>query len=1805
MNTNTKNLVFVILLAIVVIASSLMIIQTIEKTASEDVAYADTNWTGKGSGTKPDPYLITTAEQLGDFRDIVNASGGEKHAVLGNDITLTGTWTPIGTDSKPFKGTFDGNGHIISGLEFNESTTDKVGLFGAIQGYSGVTTIKNVNVSGTGITARYDVGGIVGYAEGSYTNAGDVKYKSIIINCHNYVPITGYSRVGGIVGNEDSNVTVLDCSNHASIKGTSNIGGIVGYAQGSLIGEKDKVCPVYIENCYNDNDLNVTNASSVGGIIGCAYLRTHVKKCFNYSSIKGTSSSDLGAIVGENNDDDCSFDACHYLTISDSATDSNAEGHDAAWFTKKSNFTGETVESAKRWDFTNTWEIKENADYPTFLPEVEVYIQGHIIAVGSSSDETANHCFSYERAANTLHLGSEYSNGPVFNIDVPSWAAGIRSNIPNLIINARKNSTIDNKNSGNNLTRYGIYATGNLTITAPADNYYTRVVVKGTAGTSLNFYGVYCEKNLLVDGGYLDVDAGNVYDDGTSTGIYAKSMTVNGGVAFANGYDGNGSYANNVSLVGIQTEDGLAITTKESVVVAWGYTTAIIGKVETVCSGVGYAGIPSCLTNENNSSYPTRTDVIQNINKLWQNQSGDYAIEMGTHLKMEEEKYGPTEYDPYVTEKPYTTIAFNLTPIHILARLQYNKEGYVSNEIHYNDETPTPEEYKHRVLYSSNFLTEGEFFDYIESKVIVSSSYTKGDWGKYSLSNIHEERDEVFTRGNYDYKRIMHGSFEVQKGIPDYIAPTPIAGLIYSGEAQDLIIRGGIPENPNINSTIEYKIGEYGTYSEATPQGTEIQSYHVFYKVTPENTSDYLIVYDDFYVTISSCDKTPLVNALNNAYTYRDSIPSKYTSSKESFENYIENIESSVLNDAYATAEQVSQAVAGLSDKIVETKKGIVAEAIDMIGTPTYPTSKQAILDAIDEYNNLDEELKPSFDQDKLNELAQKEEDYFKAIVNSLKPIENIKHTPETEKAINDAKDWFNNHLSDEQKGHLAQELEELNDEEDKYVAEGVSDLIKAIGNPEDVHYTDSDKEKIDAAKAALDQLTPKQKALIPQSDLDNLKDADDHYKADELVNLINDINDVSLDEESREKINKAIEAYDALSDEAKALVPAATLDKFEDAVDEYNDLVTEDVTEKINDIGEVQYTEESKEKIEEAMAAYDAMTDEQKALLPKDLKDKLEKAFSDYDQMDVDATRSYIKDEDNGVAIETEGRGVPRNVELRVEVKTQVLPKEGGVSPEAIQAILKKSQKIAKIYDVKLIQTEGGIEKEIQPSDIKEGMKIKVHMAIPEGIKTKGLNVLHIHNDGSIDVIDNVEVVNGEAIVEVSSFSEFALVEQTSHGFCVGWIVFIFVILELLATCLYIIIRYGLFKELVAKCKLDCLYDKLDLMTFIGLCVAGGIFLFAFIALCCHQCALTIIMFILALIICCAFAYFFLKDKGLIDKWIKQCKEYLDKKKVKDEVKDEPQPKAEEQKEEPKAEEAVAKTEEEAEAEYESEKNDTIEEIEAKEKAHEAITLKDSLVIAKATASSHAFSKKFIADYLRTKDIVEVNERENFTKTGLPLADTHYVDGKDGKKCFAYVYETEGSIILLAKMDDDYAKSLQKNHSQINKSAFPKQKNTWYSLILDDTYTAKEVKDILDELIGEVKEDAGMSLKESIALAKASTSHSFSKKYVCDYLKDKENVEVNTRDNYTRTGLPLADTHYVIKGDKKICFAYIYEIEGSIILLAKMNTQYAKELQKKHKNVTLSAFPKQADTWYSLIIDDTYSKEEFEKILDDIREQA
>lgn len=120
-------------------------------------------------------YQISTIQELYWFSAYVNNTDSSIKAELANNITVNEDisaqnriiWTPAGTGSKPFTGTFDGKGHIISGL-VKENSTEPVGLFGVIGSGAEVSNVGVVNC----IFSSTDVaGGIAGINEGTITDS--------------------------------------------------------------------------------------------------------------------------------------------------------------------------------------------------------------------------------------------------------------------------------------------------------------------------------------------------------------------------------------------------------------------------------------------------------------------------------------------------------------------------------------------------------------------------------------------------------------------------------------------------------------------------------------------------------------------------------------------------------------------------------------------------------------------------------------------------------------------------------------------------------------------------------------------------------------------------------------------------------------------------------------------------------------------------------------------------------------------------------------------------------------------------------------------------------------------------------------------------------------------------------------------------------------------------------------------------------------------------------------------------------------------------------------------------------------------------------------------------------------------------------------------------------------------------------------------------------------------------------------------------------------------------------------------------
>ena len=190
----------------------------------------------------------------------------------------------------------------------------------------------------------------------------------------------------------------------------------------------------------------------------------------------------------------------------------------------------------------------------------------------------------------------------------------------------------------------------------------------------------------------------------------------------------------------------------------------------------------------------------------------------------------------------------------------------------------------------------------------------------------------------------------------------------------------------------------------------------------------------------------------------------------------------------------------------------------------------------------------------------------------------------------------------------------------DQAAAEAVEDLFDALPAADAV--TLNDKETIEAARAAYNALTDEQKALISAEELAKLTDAEaalaaaekaaaDQEAADAVVALFDALPaDITL--EDKAAIEAARAAYDALTADQKALVSAEELAKLTAAEEALaaaekaaaDQKAANDVVALFDALPAVEnITLDNKEAIEAARAAYNALTDEQKALVtPEDL---------------------------------------------------------------------------------------------------------------------------------------------------------------------------------------------------------------------------------------------------------------------------------------------------------------------------------------------------------------------------------------------------------------------------------------------------------------------------------------------------------------------------------------------------------------------------------------------------------------------------
>ncbi|MFR8266131.1 MAG: DUF4430 domain-containing protein [Clostridia bacterium] len=252
-----------------------------------------TSWDGE-SYTEPAKngqgvYLISSPDELMWFDKNAKRTDSAKlladitinEDVSGSDATSQKyKWTPIGTDGSKYTGTFDGNGHTISGLYIN-STAANTGMFGRI-GSSAV--VKNLTLADSVIrsTKNY-TGAITGYIDDAAS----------VTNCHtkNSVQVSAAVYTGGITGYQDDTSTLTRCSNAAEVTGANNVGGISGYNWSKSSAS--------LTDSYNRGSVSGSNL--VGGICAQIYIGGTVSDVYNLGTVQATGTAGTptaGGITG-------------------------------------------------------------------------------------------------------------------------------------------------------------------------------------------------------------------------------------------------------------------------------------------------------------------------------------------------------------------------------------------------------------------------------------------------------------------------------------------------------------------------------------------------------------------------------------------------------------------------------------------------------------------------------------------------------------------------------------------------------------------------------------------------------------------------------------------------------------------------------------------------------------------------------------------------------------------------------------------------------------------------------------------------------------------------------------------------------------------------------------------------------------------------------------------------------------------------------------------------------------------------------------------------------------------------------------------------------------------------------------------------------------------------------------------------------------------------------------------------------------------------------------------------------------------
>ena len=231
-------------------------------------------------------------------------------------------WAPVGYEllgpSTPaFRATFEGNNRTIANLFINRPSESYVGLFGLCYSAGGAE-IRKVRLLDVDVTGYEYVGGLVGSHE--WTGVGE---GPVISNSSATGTVSGQQFVGGLVGKNAAGATVSSSHVTGDVTGTdpatsSHIGGLVGLNDGSIEDSYHQTGTVsgyerigglvgygYLGTIRDGSYASsiVTGQYDVGGLVGRNAGPSTISSSHATGDVTGTdpaTSSHIGGLVGWN-----------------------------------------------------------------------------------------------------------------------------------------------------------------------------------------------------------------------------------------------------------------------------------------------------------------------------------------------------------------------------------------------------------------------------------------------------------------------------------------------------------------------------------------------------------------------------------------------------------------------------------------------------------------------------------------------------------------------------------------------------------------------------------------------------------------------------------------------------------------------------------------------------------------------------------------------------------------------------------------------------------------------------------------------------------------------------------------------------------------------------------------------------------------------------------------------------------------------------------------------------------------------------------------------------------------------------------------------------------------------------------------------------------------------------------------------------------------------------------------------------------------------------------------------------------------